>query len=118
MMPSGDGVAVPKEDEGRHGQRLVDGAHERGKGGTRVMARWQLGGKEEIGLDLCGMDVHRRRQKARPAAAELGVGELEEENERLQCVQRLAFAVGDLLPGSSCSQNCSGVAIGRRRSEE
>lgn len=50
------GVAVLQQQQGGHGQRFVEGAGHGREVGAGVVTVGQLGGEEEIGVDLGGLN--------------------------------------------------------------
>jgi hypothetical protein len=77
---------VLEEHEGRHLQRLVQGAGDGGEVGPRPGASRQLSDKEQVGVDARA--VHRARIGEEVVlGGEFSVGELEEEMERSESIE-------------------------------
>ncbi|MCH8109113.1 MAG: glycosyltransferase, partial [Chloroflexi bacterium] len=52
----GNSIAVPEEDDRRHGERLINGANQRGKHSAGILAGRQFGREEQVGRDLCRLE--------------------------------------------------------------
>jgi hypothetical protein len=87
----GDAVAMADEDQGRHDERLVDRAGDARQEGAGIEVGRQFRSEEEIGVDASAIHGGHVVQQF-PLHGQFGIGELKQEMERCQLVERLPLA--------------------------
>ncbi len=87
----GDAVAMADEDQGRHGEGFVDRAGDARQEGAGIEIGRQFGSEEQIGVDAGAVHGGPVVQHI-TLHGQFGIGDLEEEMERRQLVERLPLA--------------------------